>query len=86
LDRNDNRTGFFHTIDGETREIVVELADRRQLAVWSRWSPAQRLQAAAEIAAMARETIALQLRSRHPDWTEEQIDREVARRFLENRV
>jgi hypothetical protein len=86
MDRDDNRTGFFHTIDGETREIVVELADRRQLAVWSRWSPAKRLRAAAEIARMARDTLALRLRARHPEWTQDEIDRELARRHVEKRV
>jgi hypothetical protein len=32
VDKADNRTGIFHTINGETREIVVELPDRGLLA------------------------------------------------------
>lgn len=86
MDRVDNRTGIFHTIDGESREIVVELPDRRLLEIYSRWTPAQRLQAAADQTRYLLEALAAQLQSLHPDWSPEQVRREVARRQLEDRV
>jgi hypothetical protein len=86
VDRADNRTGIFHTINGETREIVVELPDRRLLEIYSRWTPAQRLQAAADQTRYMLDGLAAQLQSLHPDWTPEQVRCEVARRQLEDRL
>ncbi|HEX8242879.1 MAG TPA: hypothetical protein VF541_05275 [Longimicrobium sp.] len=86
MDRVDNRTGIYHTIGGETREIAVELPDRHLLEIWSRWSPAQRLAAAAAHTRYLRRALAAQLASLHPDWAPEQVEREVARRQLGNTV
>lgn len=86
MDLVDNRTGIYHTIGGETREIVVELPDPRQLEIWSRWTPAQRLAAAAAHTRYLRRALAAQLSSLHPDWPPEQVEREVARRHLGNGV
>lgn len=86
MDRVDNRTGIFHTIGGETREIVVELPDRRLLEIYSRWTSAQRLEAAAEQTRYMLHALAAQLQSLHPDWSPEQVNREVARRQLEDRL
>lgn len=86
MDLVDNRTGFYHTINGETREIVVELPDRRLLEIYSRWTPDQRLQAAADETRAMLLAVAAQLQALHPDWSREQVEREVARRQLEGRV
>jgi hypothetical protein len=86
VDRVDNRTGIFHTINGETREIVVEIPDRRLLEIWSRWTPDQRLRAAAEETRAMLLAVAAQLEALHPDWTRDQIEHEVARRQLEGRL
>ncbi|HET7228809.1 MAG TPA: hypothetical protein VFJ16_02270 [Longimicrobium sp.] len=86
MDRADNRTGYFHTIDGETREIVVELPDRRLLEVYARWTPDQRLRAAADETRAMLMAVAAQLEALHPDWPREQVEREVARRQLEGRL
>ncbi|HYH79971.1 MAG TPA: hypothetical protein VEX86_09235 [Longimicrobium sp.] len=86
MDRADNRTGIFHTINGETREIVVERPDRRLLEIYSSWTPAQRLQAAAEQTRYMLQALAAQLQSLHPDWSPQQVNREVARRQLEDRL
>ena len=86
MDRVDNRTGFFHTIGGETREICVELPDRRLLAAYSHWSPAKRLQVAADETRAMLMAVAAQLQALHPDWSREQVEHEVARRQLEGRL
>lgn len=82
MDYVDNRTGIFHTINGETREIVVELRDPRQLDIWSDWPLEKRLRFAAEHARAALRMIRAQLEDLHPEWSEAEIRREVARRTL----
>ena len=83
MDKVDNRTGYFHAINGETREICVELPDRRLLAAYANWSSAKRLQAAADETRAMLMAVAAQLQALHPDWPREQVEREVARRQLE---
>jgi hypothetical protein len=86
LDRVNNRTGIFHTINGETREIVVELPDRRLLAAYAHWPADQRLRAAADETRAMLMAVAAQLQALHPDWPRAQVEREVARRQLEGRL
>jgi len=86
VDRVDNRTGIFHTIGGETREICVELPDRGLLASYAGWDSARRLRAAAEETRAMLLGVAAQLQALHPDWPREQVEREVARRQREGRV
>ncbi|HET7461904.1 MAG TPA: hypothetical protein VFJ82_11680 [Longimicrobium sp.] len=83
MDKVDNRTGIFHTINGETREIVVELPDRRLLAAYGHWPADRRLRAAADETRAMLMAVAAQLQALHPDWSREQVEREVARRQLE---
>ncbi|MBV9109273.1 MAG: hypothetical protein JO306_07700 [Gemmatimonadetes bacterium] len=86
MDLADNRTGIFHTINGETREICVELPDVRQMEIWSRWTPGERFRAAAELARGADDFLRAQLRSLHPEWSDDEIRREIRRRRLGKRL
>ena len=86
VDKVDNRTVIFHTIDGETREIVVELPDRRLLAAYGDWPSDKRLRAAADETRAMLMAVAVQLQALHPDWPREEVEREVARRQLEGRL
>jgi len=86
LDLVDNRTGIFHTIDGETREICVELPDDRQMEIWRRWTPGERFRAAAELARASDEFLRRQLRSLHPGWSDDEVRREIKRRRLGKRL
>ncbi|HEX5726623.1 MAG TPA: hypothetical protein VFX98_14200 [Longimicrobiaceae bacterium] len=81
-----DRTGVYHTIGGEAREIRIELADDAQVAVYRRWTPAERLRAGAEQTRFVRGMLRSQLKSLYPDWLEDQVQREVARRFLGHAV
>lgn len=80
MDRADNRTGVFHTIDGETREICVELADEALVESLRGMTPEQRLKSAAKKAAYFRKLLQSQLESLHPDWPSERVRAEIARR------
>ena len=80
MDLVDNRTGIFHTIDGETREICVELPDDDLVASLRAMSPEQRLKSAAKKAAYFRKLLQSQLESLHPDWTPDRVRVEIARR------
>jgi hypothetical protein len=82
MDRNENRTGIFHTIDGERREIVIELPDPVQMDIYASWTPAQRLKAGREQCRFVRRMLRSQLGSLHPEWSPEELDRAVAERIL----
>ena len=56
------------------REMQIEFVRKMR--------PEQRLRVAEMLCVSAREIKAGALRSRHPDWTEEQVQEEVRRRFF----
>jgi hypothetical protein len=85
-DKENNRTGIFTTINGERREIVVELLDPKQAEIYRSWTPAQSLRAAADLTRYMRRMLRTQIASLHPDWSAEKVEREVARRFLGDAV
>ncbi len=80
MDRADNRTGIFHTLNGETREICVELADEALVESLRAMTPEQRLRSAAKKAAYFRKLLQSQLESLHPEWSPERVRAEIARR------
>jgi hypothetical protein len=82
MDRADNRTGVYHRADGELREIAVELADAEFIAVLRALSPEERLKKAAAHARYLRRALRSQLESLHPEWSEERLRHEIARRYL----
>ena len=57
-----------------------------QIAIYRRMSPERRLELAEQLYWAAREMKAAWLRAQHPDWTEEQVAREVTRIFMHART
>jgi hypothetical protein len=54
-------------------------ADRLQLDIQRRLTGAERLRLAFEMSDLARELCRARLRQQHPDWTDEQVTREIVR-------
>lgn len=82
MDGNDTRTGIHHEVDGVRREVRVDVLDPMVAAIYRTWTPAQRLQAGHEQAIAIRRLLASQLKGLNPGWTDDDVQREVARRFL----
>ena len=59
-----------------------EMIDDQMAEILRAKTPIERLKMAESMQRMTRGLIRDKLRFDHPDWTAEQIDREVARRFL----
>jgi hypothetical protein len=62
--------------------IRFEVVDDAVAAVLRSKTPAQRVEMAFQAEAFARTLTAAGVRSRHPDWNVEEIEREVARIWL----
>ena len=60
---------------------VVESVDDAMAAVYREKTPLERLRIAFGLWSSTRDMLASVLRSRHPDWDNEKIGREVARRM-----
>jgi hypothetical protein len=60
----------------------LELPDERVLAILRTKSTIERFQLANEANKTARALVAGYIKTTHPDWTDSQIDAEVARRML----
>jgi hypothetical protein len=60
----------------------IEVVDEDVAAVLRKKTPAERIALAAAAHRMARALLAGQIRARHADWTDEQVQREVARRLI----
>jgi hypothetical protein len=54
---------------------------RKQIEVYRRMSPQERLRIGFELYEMARTLARAGIRHQHPDWDDEQVQREVVRRF-----
>jgi len=81
------RVCYDHCMDGEhahLRALVnprcIEVVDRRCAEIFSKMSPARRLEVAFGLGAMARQIIAASVRHFHPEFTDDQVAMEVARR------
>lgn len=61
--------------------LADEQTTPEQFAIYRRMTPERRLAVAESLCLTARRMKAAWLRSLHPDWSEEQIKREVARIF-----
>jgi hypothetical protein len=79
---SDSRTGVFHTVNGRTREIRIDLLDDAQVEIYRTWTPEQRIEAGCREMLFVRRLLSGVLREEHPDWPEEQVKREVAKRIL----
>ncbi len=63
------------------REVSIEAVDDDMAAVLRAKTGAERLQIASDMFAAARKMIASHLAAEHPDWDEEQVQRETSRRI-----
>jgi len=61
--------------------LPMEIVDREMARVLAEKTEAERLQIGWGMQRSARRMMARIIRAEHPDWTEEQVSREVARRF-----
>lgn len=59
----------------------IEVVDEAMAAILRSKTPAERIAMAAAAHRMAREMLAARIRSQHADWTDEQVQSEVARRL-----
>ena len=66
------------------RQPVFELLDDETVARLKAMSGAERLAIAFALGESVRASLKATLRSKHPSWSEEAVEREVARRFLED--
>jgi hypothetical protein len=82
VDLVDNRTGVYHTVSGERREIVIELADEAVIEALRALTPEERLAKAAAFSRYMRRALRCQLESLHPEWSEERLQHEIRRRCL----
>lgn len=61
---------------------VVELVDEEMVPIFAAMSGAERLAIAGESWRFAHQLVTSGVRAAHPDWDEQQVAKEVARRFL----
>lgn len=64
----------------------IEVMDQAMAEVLRRKSPAERLAIASGMWESARTMLLTQLAERHPEWSREQVEREVARRMSHGAV
>ena len=62
------------------------MLDDELVGIYRSWTPAQRLKASDDMMRFTRSLLWGVLRAEHPDWSEEDIRREVARRILGSRL
>jgi hypothetical protein len=60
----------------------VAAAEAYQVAIYRAMSPQKKLEQAARMRANARRLLAIGFRDRHPEWTEQQVNRAVADAIL----
>jgi hypothetical protein len=58
----------------------IEVVDRISAELFKKMSPARRLEVAFGLGAMARQVVGAGVRHFHPEFTEDEVTREVARR------
>ncbi|MCJ7680863.1 MAG: hypothetical protein MUP70_09080 [Candidatus Aminicenantes bacterium] len=65
----------------DKRAIRAERLDEEQVRIYRSMTPFERLQKAFSMWRFARDQIFLAVKSIHPDWPEDKIHKEVARRM-----
>ena len=79
---NDQPLHFYPVPKGPRDYSKDEPMHPLQIARLRRMTPAEKLDAMAQLWAAARELTRSGIRTRHPDWTEEQVARELRDRTL----
>jgi hypothetical protein len=64
------------------RNVRFDLLDPAQVAIYRAWTPERRLQAGLEEMNSARSFLTSTVVSQFPDWSAEEVRREVSRRIL----
>lgn len=82
MENKDARTGIWTTRNGRREEIRIQHPDWDMLDIYASWTPQQRIRAVDEMMRSARKMLSSAIHGEHPEWTEEQVRREVARRIL----
>lgn len=54
---------------------------QKQIEIYRRMTGQQRLQIACELSDLTRELVRSNVRNYHPDWTDQEVEQEVIRRF-----
>jgi len=65
-----------------SRSLAVEVVDDRVAAVLRNKTPAERLGIAFNMWTSARRMLHSHIKHSRPDWSEQEVEREVSRRFL----
>jgi hypothetical protein len=78
----DSGTGIFTIRNGVRHEIRIERPDHRMLDSYASWTPQRRLRAVADMGREARELMTAGVRQQNPGWSEAEVKKEVARRYL----
>lgn len=63
------------------KDVRIEIVDHEMARILRAKTGAERLKIASDMFASAQRMIVSHLTSQHPDWTEEQIQQETARRI-----
>lgn len=63
------------------KDLRIEIVDHEMARILRAKTGAERLKIASDMFASARRMIVSHLASQHPDWTEDQIQQETARRI-----
>jgi hypothetical protein len=66
----------------ETRPIQVEVIDDRVAEILKRNTPAERLRIGFDMWISARNMLLSHIQNIHPEWSQQEVEREVARRLL----
>lgn len=81
-DMQDTRIGTYTDRRGNVREVRVELPDPAIVRALRKMTPEQRIESGLQHSVFLRRQARAFLESLHPDWTVEQVNAELARRFL----
>ena len=63
-------------------EIRMEILDDRVVEILKNKTPAERLQIGFKMWTSARQLLLSQIKQTHPDWSQQEIEQEAARRIL----
>ena len=81
-DMQDTRAGTYVDRRGNVREVRIELLDPAIVRALRKLSPEQRIESGLRHSVFLRRQARAFLEALHPEWTVEQLNAELARRFL----
>lgn len=82
----DTRVGTYVDRRGNLREVRIELPDPAIVRALRLITPEERIQSGLRHSVFLRRQTRAFLESLHPDWTVEQVNAEIGRRFLGRRA